>query len=345
MDQQLRGVLAALICAALAAGCTLTPEEAGSTLPALPSRQAGSSATATPALPAAAGLVELPTAAPLGAVSSQAAGATSTSLGPNVIARVNGHDIPRADYEEQVGRAQVHFAQQPGFDAAGDAGRQALQRFRQSYLEVMIDQVLIQEKADALGIVIDEATLDAEYARVRGDDAAAFEGWLSGSNLTREALRDQLRTELVTRAVRDAVTSEAPRTQPQLRVSHILVATQAAGEAALARLRAGESLSEVARDLSEDAVTRDQGGDLGYLPRGVMPPAFDDAAFGLALGEPSGIIETEAGVHILVVTEPAAERPVPDRYWPAVQQYAFDQWLSAQRDAAAIERADVSRSG
>jgi len=76
-----------------------------------------------------------------------------------------------------------------------------------------------------------------------------------------------------------------------------------------------------------------------------MPPAFDEAAFRLPPGQPSGLVQSEAGLHILLVTEAAAERPVPEAYWPAVQQRAFADWLAARRAEAVIERGDPSPSG
>ena len=74
----------------------------------------------------------------------------------------------------------------------------------------------------------------------------------------------------------------------EIRVRHILLAgedTEARAEKALQRAGAGEDFAALARELSEDAATKEEGGDLGFFPRGRMLPPFEDAAFALQPGE------------------------------------------------------------
>ena len=67
---------------------------------------------------------------------------------------------------------------------------------------------------------------------------------------------------------------------------------------AMTRLQAGEPLAQVAASLS-DGPTASRGGDLGWFERGQMAPAFDAAAFALAPGGLSAVIESPQGFHIL----------------------------------------------
>lgn len=57
-------------------------------------------------------------------------------------------------------------------------------------------------------------------------------------------------------------------------------------------------LSDLAQTES-DCSSHTNGGDLGYFGKGQMQPAFEQAAFGLNVGEFSDIIETDSGIHIL----------------------------------------------
>lgn len=103
--------------------------------------------------------------------------------------------------------------------------------------------------------------------------------------------------------------------EEQRRASHMLLAvdkaaTEAAvaaakakAESALQRLRGGEDFAKVAQELSQDAATAKQGGDLGLFGKGVMDKAFEDSAFALKVGELSGIVKSGFGFHIIKVTE------------------------------------------
>ena len=72
----------------------------------------------------------------------------------------------------------------------------------------------------------------------------------------------------------------------------------AIAETARSRLLAGEPLATVAMELS-DGETGPRGGDLGWFQKGYLLPAFAPA-FDLKRGEPSDVVETAFGYHVLV---------------------------------------------
>ena len=99
------------------------------------------------------------------------------------------------------------------------------------------------------------------------------------------------------------------------KVSHILfalnddeAAAKAKAEAAKARLDAGEDFAEVAKELSEDTFSGENGGDLDYIEKGVMDPAFDEVAFQLAAGDVSAPVKSAFGYHLIKVTEVEARQ-------------------------------------
>lgn len=78
---------------------------------------------------------------------------------------------------------------------------------------------------------------------------------------------------------------------------------RAAADGLLKRVKAGEDFAAIAGEHSEDRGSAARGGDLGFFARGVMVKPFEEAAFNLAAGEISDLVETEYGFHFIKVTE------------------------------------------
>lgn len=345
-----------IVIAMLALGLALLPAACTLSMPTAPSPTAPESSATPAAAPVAsapeatvAAPAEMPTAAPLwtatpviAAAATQPTNSAGTPaaapLAQDVVATVNGVPLARAEWERQVSQAESYLLQQPGTDLTTDAGKEALRVVQEQVLDWMIDQVLIEQAATQAGVTVSPQDVDAQIDAMRGGDAARFDSWLSANGLTLELLQQQVRADLMTAAMRDRVTAQIPRQVEQFHVRHILASDEARAQAALARLRGGENFIVVARETTEDDTTRNSGGDLGFLPRGVMPPAFEASAYALQPGQVSEVVSSEFGFHIIQLVEIDPLLEVPDELWPVVQQRGFDDWLAAQRAAAAIQR-------
>jgi peptidyl-prolyl cis-trans isomerase D len=82
-------------------------------------------------------------------------------------------------------------------------------------------------------------------------------------------------------------------------------------EEAIRRIKGGETFDAVARELSDDPGSSDKGGDLGFFSRGLMTPAFEEAAFSLQPGELSEPVKSPFGYHIIEVLEIKPETATP----------------------------------
>ncbi len=95
----------------------------------------------------------------------------------------------------------------------------------------------------------------------------------------------------------------------QNRVSHILFESgdetnvKQRIEQAQAKLSAGVAFADVAKEFSQDVGSADKGGDLGYSSGDTFPEPMEAAIAKLQPGVVSGPVETEAGTHLILVTE------------------------------------------
>jgi peptidyl-prolyl cis-trans isomerase D len=82
----------------------------------------------------------------------------------------------------------------------------------------------------------------------------------------------------------------------------------------VSKVKAGEDFAALATSHSEDPGSAKAGGDLGFFARGRMVPAFEDAAFALAPGTVSDVVESPFGLHIIKVEEkrPARTQPLEE---------------------------------
>jgi peptidyl-prolyl cis-trans isomerase D len=112
-------------------------------------------------------------------------------------------------------------------------------------------------------------------------------------------------------------------TEERRRISHILVVVPPnADEGAMRtafekagqireRIEKGEDFAGLAKEASDDKVSAEKGGDLGFLIKGTMDKEFEDAAYRLANGAVSEPVKTAFGYHLINLTEiiPGAIKP------------------------------------
>ncbi len=99
------------------------------------------------------------------------------------------------------------------------------------------------------------------------------------------------------------------KTTERRRVSHILfefgedeAAAQAKAEAALVRVNAGEDFAELAKTLSEDTFSGEEGGDLDWMTNDNNDDVFIEAAFALDNNATSDVVRSDSGFHIIKIT-------------------------------------------
>jgi parvulin-like peptidyl-prolyl isomerase len=276
------------------------------------------SGTALPACGSSPGAASSATAP----AATQAA-APATEL-PEVVARVNGAPIPRDEFERAVRSAEVRAGQVVPASLRAAVHDRVLDR-------LVVFHLLLQE-SETRQLVVDDADVDAEIARIREGfpSAEAFEAQLGEWGTTLEELRTERRRDLLIAKLIDAdvtpriaVGDEAVRAfyeqhpdqfaeTEAVRASHILIETEsdaAPAERDDARARAeairseaaaaGADFAALAREHSDDSATAPAGGDLGFVVRGQTVPPFEEALFALQPGEIGPVAESRFGFHVI----------------------------------------------
>jgi parvulin-like peptidyl-prolyl isomerase len=252
-------------------------------------------------------------------------------------AQVNDTVIPLSVYERQAAQAQAALVQQ-GVDPNSEQGKEAVKGLRAQVLAQLIDDALLEQEAVKQNISPSDNEINDRVLQVINDAGgqAKFFEYLTKNQLTLEDLCQQIRANVFSEAMMTRVTQALPTQTEQVHVAHILFAKKQDADDALTKLKAGADFGALAKQVSQDEATRDNGGDLGWFPRDVMPPEFEQAAFALQPGEISGVVSTQLGLHIVKVLERDAKRALTPELLQNQRLAAFNTWLEGVRSKAKI---------
>ena len=289
----------------------------------------------------------------IAALSLCVAGAVSAQdLSPDVFATVDDRVISAEQFRAAVAdgaRRKFFHGQAPAYELA---------KFQREIGERLVEHVLLLREAEKRGIDADpdwvKQRLDAFERRASQHPtwAERREALLTEAEST---LREDSRVQILRAAVEETVgppSEEQVRdyylanpekfTEPErFRVSTILLAVDpsastdvwnaAAEEAAaiVAKLRAGADFAEIARLRSGDASAK-EGGDMGYLHRGMLGAAAQAAIDAAELGSITDPVRLLEGVAVFRVDERPERRLLP---LAEVAERARDLWIRERRKA------------
>ncbi|MBI4672884.1 MAG: peptidylprolyl isomerase [Chloroflexi bacterium] len=295
-----------------------------------------SATTLPPALPSGAVPATTAAQAQSGCVNG---GSVTVPEGAKLAARVNGKSIALEVYERQAAQSEAALIQQ-GIDPNSAEGKEAIKGLRAQVLAQLIDDALVEQEALAQNINPSEQEINNRVQLVINDAGgkAKFDEYLTKNQLTLADLCQQIRANVFGEAMMERLTRDMPTQVEQVHVAHILFAKKEDADAALVKLKAGADFGALAKQVSQDEATRDNGGDLGWFPREVMPREFEQAAFALKPGEISGVVSTQLGLHILKLLERDAKRALTPDLIQSQRLAAFNTWLDGVRSKAKIER-------
>jgi peptidyl-prolyl cis-trans isomerase SurA len=273
----------------------------------------------------------VPSAAPPSAAraGAAAAAATTPNMADYIVAVVNQELVTNGELQMRLSHIR------------DDAARTKTQlppaeELRKQVLEGLIDERVQVTNARENGPKVDEAELDRAMANIAAQNQltmAQLRARLQQQGLSPSAFRNNLRDQIMSERVRErevnarihitneevdalleqrrAQTGKAVQyniaqilvTVPQDASADVVAERRARAEAALARVKAGESFATVAREISEDG-NKASGGVIGLRPAPRLPDVFVDVVSGLKDGEVSPtLLRSAAGFHVLKLIE------------------------------------------
>ena len=153
---------------------------------------------------------------------------------------------------------------------------------------------------------------------------------LFNEGIEEQTFLDIVRMYLVREELVAALSADLPRTQEQIWARHILVEDELTALEVTDKLTAGQDFVVLAAEYSTDETNKDNGGDLGWFARGMMVLPFEEAAFGLAVGEISDPVQTDFGWHILQSLG-KEQLPIDEAAFEELKNQVFSEWLIEKR--------------
>ncbi len=133
----------------------------------------------------------------------------------------------------------------------------------------------------------------------------------------------------LTKKVQEAVGGKLQAMQDEVKVRHILVATQDQADAVVKALQNGTSFADLARSVSTDTGSGAQGGELGWAPKGKYVAEFEAYVWDAKtkVGAVSAPIKSQFGYHVIQL-EAREPRLLSDQEQQSVQSQKFSTWLT-----------------
>jgi foldase protein PrsA len=305
------------------------------------------------------------------AVCALVAGATAQGTGqtavaatatvPDIVARVNGEPVTRAEWQRTLTDPRTRSLYQRE-QSTQQVDSQAYGRW---VLQRLIVKHLTLQEAARRQFVVSEAELDEAVQAWKASYKGGPKGlqkYLRSRGLDETALRETLRTDMLVARVTSEVIKDVRLTDRQLRAYYeknkaelqlpeevllkvISVKDKAAAEGIVASLRKGEPFENVAREVSTEprASLLSNG---RWIAVNAMPPALREPVAALKAGENTEVLKGGSEYYVVRLEDrrPAraqtlaeAQPQIEQRLLPEKQKEALQAWLRKQEKKAKIE--------
>jgi len=255
-----------------------------------------------------------------------------------IVALVGDDIILRSEVEDRAAPLLAEIAS-IGNPVERDARANAIRR---EVLERLIQDQLLAQQASELKLTVSSDEIDRAVEQIKRDYGltdAQLKDELRKQGQTMASYRQNTKREILKyRVINIAVGSKInvgdsevqsyydrhlKSANVQVRASHIFIAIPENADNAtvmereklarslLARAQKGEDFAKLAREYSEDAGTRAEGGDLGFIGRDILPKPLEELVFSMAPGDVRGPVRADRGFHVIMLVDRRTKEAKP----------------------------------
>lgn len=297
---------------------------------------------------------------------------SASGLTGGVAATVNGTEIAEDDVTTVIENLRASYSLEDQ-DAWGNhlaSMGTTPDEIRSNVIDSFVEQELQKQGAEERGVTVEDSEIDTyvNYIKANYDNDEKWQQALQQAGFDDEAAyRENIKESLLGNALIESFTADDPTDDEIIeyastavtfdvakRSSHILfdVNDQETAQSVLDQINAGTlDFAEAAKEYSTDTGSAENGGDVGWDQLTSFVEEYQTALDGLAVGQVSGLVESDYGWHIIKCTDeftPPEEitsidqlpQEFVDAYRDAVkqqkQQEAYQAWYDEYKEAADI---------
>lgn len=257
-----------------------------------------------------------------------------------VVATVNDKKITVSEFKKELDLNKQAIESMYGesiWDKEIEKGVTYKDFFKDSVMDQMINTEILFEQAKKENLLPSKEDVDKQFKEFEKniEENKAYKDNMKKLGITNEDIKKQQEIGLAIQNYQNnfkkvtKITDEEMKKyyddnkkefyEDKVKASHILISTvdennkplsdskkaeaKKEAEDILKRAKSGEEFAALAKEYSDDKGSGANGGDLGFFEKGTMVPEFEDAAWGLKVGEISDLVETQFGYHIIKVTD------------------------------------------
>jgi foldase protein PrsA len=183
-----------------------------------------------------------------------------------------------------------------------------------------------EEIASRLGITADDESFDV-----------VFQQELARSELSETDYRQMIEAAVVTDKLREKFLAEVPESADSVHYRQIVVGEPAKADELVAEIEGGADFAALAaEDFNLDFANKENGGDVGWVPRGILDASTEELVFALQPGDLSEPIPTARGILVVEMLEKDGDHPVEEAQKEPLAGRLFADWVEGKKQSLSI---------